>query len=228
MIKLAQAVEDAGFLGRVVSDAQLARIVGGEPARRYGLVNRALRNGTLVRIRRGLYVLHGRRRPDIHPFIVAQALQAGSYVSLETALSYHGWIPEGVYTTASITPETKSFEHATEHFGRFSFHTIAIERVWFYAAVDRVPFGASVAFVARPLRALMDLVALRKVRWQGMDWLVDGLRIDDARLASVRKRDFATLRQVYKHRAARAFLMALEAEIFPSARVQSSPEDQLS
>ncbi len=220
MFRLVEAIECAGYRGRVISDTQLARIVGGEPARRYGLVNRALKSGALVRIKRGLYTLGGPRQPALHPFIVAQSLQTGSYVSLETALSYQGWIPEGVFTTASITPERKSFERTTDQFGHFSFHTIAIERFGFYAAVDRTQFGPSVAFIAQPLRALMDLVALRKAPWQGIGWLVDGLRIDEDRLTSLRKRDFAAMSDVYKHFAARSFLTSLESELLASKNLQ--------
>lgn len=221
MSTLVKAVESAGYADRVISDKQLARIVGGEPARRYGLVNRALKDGSLARIKRGLYVLGGQQQRALHPFVIAQALQSGSYVSLESALSYHAWIPEAVYTTASITPERKSFDRDTDQFGHFSFHTIATERFWFYAAVDRIQFGTSAALVAQPLRALMDLVAFRKVEWQGLDWLADGLRIDESCLAALRNQDFSALRHVYKHRRARAFLSALEAETIAPKSAQS-------
>jgi len=40
--------------------------------------------------------------------------------------------------------------------------------------VDREKFGKLEAFVAQPLRALVDLVALRKERWSGLDWLTMG------------------------------------------------------
>ena len=219
MNKLVQSLEDAGFSDRAFTESQLARVVGGEPARRYGLVNRALKDGSLVRIKRGLYVLGGSKIPRLHPFAVAQALNSGSYVSFESALSYHGWIPEAVFTVASVTPDRKSFERDTEQFGSFSFHTIAVEKLWFYASVDRVQIEERTALVAQPLRALMDLVALRKVHWQGLSWVEQGLRIDEDRLSTLRKPDFAALRHVYKHKAARAFLKAFELEILARGTV---------
>src|SRR3546814_13793918 len=70
--------------------------------------------------------------------------------------------------------------------------------------------GKLTAFVASPLRALMDLVAMRKERWTGIDWLTRGLRIEEDLLLSLKHSDFATLRPVYKHRTANAFLDPLE------------------
>src|SRR3546814_2082496 len=66
--------------------------------------------------------------------------------------------------------------------------------------------GKLTAFVASPLRALMDLVAMRKERWTGIDWLTRGLRIEEDLLLSLKHSDFAKLRPVYKHKTANAFL----------------------
>ena len=97
---------------RILDEGQLANIVGGSPARRYGLVNRALQAGELQRLMRGLYVLPQRfRQTCLHPFVIAQRLQATSYISFETALAWHGWIPEAVYSTASVTPGRKTLGH---------------------------------------------------------------------------------------------------------------------
>jgi hypothetical protein len=79
--------------------------------------------------------------------------------------------------------------------------------------VDREKFGKLTAFVAQPLRALIDLVALRKEHWAGLDWLTQGMRIDEDRLRSLRRKDFIALRPVYKHKAANAFLHSLEEAI---------------
>ncbi|MEQ9434245.1 MAG: hypothetical protein RJQ02_00340 [Hyphomonas sp.] len=110
MSKLIQALKDAG---RLITDRQLARAVGGGDARRYGLVNRALKDGSLTRIRRGLYTLgEPFQKNTPHPFVVAQALMPESYVSFETALSHYGWIPEAVYTTSSVRPGRKTLSDA--------------------------------------------------------------------------------------------------------------------
>ena len=76
--------------------------------------------------------------------------------------------------------------------------------------MDREKFGRLAAFVAQPLRALIDLIALRKERWSGLDWLITGMRIDEGRLLSLKCKDFSALRAVYKHKAASDFLHSLE------------------
>jgi hypothetical protein len=68
------------------------------------LVHRAVRAGEVIRLKPGLFLLQkAYRRTDPHPYVVAALLHAPSHVSLETALSYHGLIPEAVYQTASVT-----------------------------------------------------------------------------------------------------------------------------
>ncbi|MCA8891436.1 MAG: hypothetical protein KDA56_06370 [Hyphomonas sp.] len=213
MNTLVEMIQDAGYADRILTEKQLARILGSGDASRYGLVNRALKDGSLARIMRGLYTLSGKQSSSLHPFVVAQSLRPGSYVSFESALSYHGWIPEAVYTTTSVTPGRKSFERETSKFGHFSFHPIAIEKYGFLISVDRVRLGTSIAMVAQPLRALMDLVAFRKIEWQELAWIEHGLRIERSDLVSLRKSDFSSLHSVYKHRRARGFLDALENEV---------------
>ncbi len=214
MSPVVEKIAKAGLADRILNERQLGRLLGGGDARRYGLVNRALKDGSLLRVKRGTYVLGQRfRTTAIHPFAVAQSLVAGSYVSFESALAWHGWIPEAVFTTASVSPGRKTLRYETAGFGTFDFHPLAIADYHFLTAVDRVEMGKLTAFVAQPLRALMDLVALRKESWSGMDWLLQGMRIDESELASLRRKDFAKLTSVYKHKAANAFLLSLEKAV---------------
>lgn len=213
MSTLDRRLTAAGIGNRVFTATQIDEIVGGSAARRYGLVNRALKDGTLLRIKRGLYLLSpeitGRRT---HPFAIAQALVPGSYVSFESALSYHGWIPEGVFVTASVTPGRKSVACDHPDLGRFVFNPLALNRFHRLAAVARVKLDQRTALVARPLRALMDLVAQRRERWQGLEWVERGLRIGEE-IRELDRHDFAELASVYKHKNARDFLASLQAEL---------------
>src|SRR3546814_10357271 len=84
--------------------------------------------------------------------------------------------------------------------GRFSYHPLAIQKYQFLVAVERLKLGVLTAFVATPLRALLDLVALRKSGWTDLGWLTSGLRIDEYHLLSLEAREFAMLRGVYKHK----------------------------
>lgn len=211
MTALVKEISKAGLADRILEERQLAELVGGSAARRYGLVNRAIKEGALVRIKRGAYVLAAEYRAEpVHPFAVAQSLLPGSYISFETALSYHGWIPESVFTTASVSPGRKTLEYTTAAFGSFAFHPLAIHQYRLLTSVDRVVLGKQTALVAQPLRALLDLVAVRKQPWQGLEWLTSGMRIDEAQLLALKRQDFAAMKPVYKHKAVNAFLDQLD------------------
>ena len=57
MSSLSDAVAASGFASRVIHDSQLADLLGGSDARRYGLVNRALADRSLIRLRPGADVM---------------------------------------------------------------------------------------------------------------------------------------------------------------------------
>jgi hypothetical protein len=214
MNALASALSDGKLVGRVFDERQLGEAIDGSAARRYALVNRALKDGSLVRVKRGTYLLgESYRSGTIHPFAVAQSLLPGSYVSFETALAYHGWIPEAVYATASVTPRRKTLEFDTPVMGRFTFHPLATHEYQFLVSVERRKFDPLTGFIASPLRALLDLVALRKQRWTDIGWLTSGLRIDEGLLFSVKRKEFASLKAVYKHKAVNDFLRSLELAV---------------
>jgi len=210
MQTLTQEIIDKGLANRVLSETQLARFLAGTPQRRHHLVNRAMKAGELVRLQRGLYLLNNKfRSQPPHPFAVAQAFVPGSYVSFETALAHHGWIPEAVHTTASVTPGRKSSDYEHALLGSFSFRPLAIQPGHFLELVTRHQSQQQTMLVAKPLRALMDLVCLRKVEWQGLDWLTNGLRIDHEYLRSITSPDIRTLELVYTQKRVKAYLRSL-------------------
>lgn len=210
MQTLTEMLIDAGLANRVMNESQLARVLGGSPQRRYQLVNRAMAAKELVRLQRGKYLLAVRYRDyPAHPFALAQAFDAGSYVSLETALAHHGWIPEGVRSVACVTPGRKSSGHDHAVFGSFSFHPVAVSPGHFLSLVERLELSGQAAFVAHPIRALMDLVYLRKQEWQGMAWLTDGLRIDPEHIRTITRAQIQTLGDTYRNKRMHSFLSGL-------------------
>lgn len=164
-----------------------------DPAR--SLASRALRSG------------------PAHPYALAQAVHPGSYVSFESALGRHGWIPEAVHGVASVTPGRKTLAYQHEAFGGFSFHPLALKPGGFLVLVERIVLSGQAALLASPVRALMDLVCLRKQEWQGMDWLVDGMRIDEAHLRSITGAQIRALLDVYSHKRVQDFLTSLAREL---------------
>jgi predicted transcriptional regulator of viral defense system len=214
MQTLTKQLIDHGFTNRVLTDKQLGRVVEGSKQSRYNLVGRAVREGELVRIRKGVYILDQKfREYGCHPYSLAQALVPGSYISLETALAYHGWIPEAVYETASILPGRKAKEYENELLGKFSFRPLAAKKGYFLELVERVQINKQTMLIAKPVRALMDLVCLRKMEWKGVDWLEKGMRIDYEYLRSVNGGELRTLKLVYKQKRVLRFLEELEREL---------------
>lgn len=228
MNSLATQISQSRLADRIFDEAQLAAILGGSDARRYALVNRALKDGSLIRLKRATYMMGQQSRKEaIHPYAAAQALVPGSYISFETALAFHGWIPEAVYTTASVTPGRKTLHYQTPTLGKFSFHPLATQEYQFLTGVNREQFGKLTAFVAEPLRALMDLVVFRKQHWSGLGWLIGGMRIDEELMSTLKRKDFSSLRSVYKHKAAKDFLRAFEDAVLgsESGPARSSDDD---
>lgn len=208
-----QLIEDR-YKNRVLTETQLARLIPGTSQRRYNLVNRAMKAGELLRLRRGLYMLPDKYRSQAcHPYVLAQRLVPGSYISLETALAFHNWIPEAVYITASVVATRKAKEFKYKNLGRFTFHPLPFQTGYFLEYVERVEVGAQVALVARPIRALLDLVCLKKVEWQGLEWLVDGMRIDIDELKKVTDTELRVMQQVYKYKRVKKFITQLETAL---------------
>jgi hypothetical protein len=198
---------EQGLANRFLTDSQLARLIDGSPQRRYHLVNRAMKAQELIRLRRGLYALSNKyRNAPSHPYAIAQAMMPGSYVSLETALSYHGWIPEAVYTTANIISGRKSTEHTHETVGRFTFQPLPIQKGHFLELIEHIRLDSQGALMAMPVRALMDLVCLRKIEWRGLTWIEDSLRIETQSLASINLEQIKILKTAYKQRRVMNFL----------------------
>lgn len=212
MQTLTELILQTPLAERVFTETELSHRLEGSAQRRHALVNRALKAGELVRARRGLYLLapHLRKTP-CQPFAMAQALLPGSYVSLETALAWHGWIPEAVPVVASVTPYRKTLHYSVPGMGAFSFHPLALQTGFFLELVGREQMAKQTMLVASPLRALLDLVCLRKEQWQGRAWLEQGLRIDAANLDSIQQQDIDILKQVYKQKRVQDFLNGMEA-----------------
>jgi predicted transcriptional regulator of viral defense system len=210
MQTLTNILKNHGLANHMLTDVQLKRVLDGTPQRRYNLVNRAMKTGELHRLRRGLYLLDRAYRDyDCHPFGLAQMVRPGSYVSLETALSYHGWIPEAVYVTASIVPGRKSHQFESELMGRFSFYPLAINKGYFLELVSRETVNQQTVLVAQPLRALLDLVCLRKLKWQGLEWFDRSMRIDPDLFETISANQLRTLKLVYKQKRMQDFLSAI-------------------
>lgn len=114
--------------------------------------------GRLYQLRRGLYALAPPyRQVAPHPFLVANRLVRGSYVSGLSALAHAGMIPEYVPEVTSATAERPQLRQTP--LGRFSFRHLKTDLLYGYQQVE-LARGQS-AFVAAPEKALLDLIYLQ-------------------------------------------------------------------
>ncbi len=81
----------------VFTDLFLKNLIPSTDNRRFGLVKRWIKKGEIIQLKQGIYLLvEKNRKRGVNLFQIAQILYEPSYISLESALSYHGWIPEAV------------------------------------------------------------------------------------------------------------------------------------
>ncbi|RMH79461.1 MAG: hypothetical protein D6681_19130, partial [Calditrichaeota bacterium] len=146
-------------------------IVGDEPVFETGLLlagevnpnhvrrqlSRWTRAGRLYQLRRGLYALappYQKVKP--HPFLIANYLVRGSYISCQSALAYYGLIPEYTPVTVSVTGGRPA--NWETPLGKFEFRHIKVGLLFGYRLIE-VGNGQK-AFVALPEKALLDLIHL--------------------------------------------------------------------
>ena len=145
-------------------------------------------SGKLLRIRRGLFALASPYRKVIpHPFLVANRLVPGSYVSGLSALAFANAIPEFVPEVTSCGPGRPHIRETP--LGRYSFRYLKPALRSGYRLVD---LGVhQKAFVASPEKAFLDLVHLQP---GGDDpaW-IDGLRLNIEALSPGRIEEMAAL-----------------------------------
>ncbi|MCF7837259.1 MAG: hypothetical protein K9N49_01380 [Candidatus Marinimicrobia bacterium] len=120
-------------------------------------LSRWVKSGQLIQLRRGLYALAPPwRKVEPHPFLMANRMRAGSYVSLQSALAWHGAIPEQVPVVTSVGPGRPAT--ASTPLGVFQMQHLAKALRFGFARVEVAP--RQFAFVAAPEKALLDSVHL--------------------------------------------------------------------
>ncbi len=135
----------------------------------------------LIRIKKGLFVVAQQEGTSpISRELIANHLYGPSYVSLESALSYHNLIPERVYRVRSVT--MKRFKMYDTPLGVFEYRTVSPE--YFSIGIQQQVTQDNTAFlIASPEKALCDLIVLSSgLRLQSSKavkiYLEENLRID--------------------------------------------------
>lgn len=114
------------------------------------------RNGLLLRIKKGLYVVSPTAtHTPLSLELIANHIYAPSYVSMHSALRYYGLIPEAVYSVQSMT--IKHTRHFDTPLGRFDY--VNVSREAFHVGITIVNKHTYTFLMATPEKALCDLIA---------------------------------------------------------------------
>lgn len=117
------------------------------------------------------YIFANVRVEDNLLYWAASRIYQPSYISLETALSYYGMIPEAVYTTTSVsTLKTTSFD---THLGAFAYRHVKPVLFFGYQVVEWQGFPIK---MAKPEKVILDYLYLNPQLDRNEDW--QGLRLN--------------------------------------------------
>jgi len=138
---------------QLFSPLDITRLFGVSGTAAAFLVHRYTKRGFIVRAKRGLYAFADDLPPELY---IANKLYEPSYISLESALSYHRVIPETVYEITSVTPKsTRRFETLGKV---FTYHTIKKAAFTGYSLGKQNGFSF---IIAEPEKAFADALYLR-------------------------------------------------------------------
>lgn len=148
--------------------------------------------GELLRLKRGLFVNPVElTHQSLSKELIANHLFGPSYVSLESALSYYGLIPERVFVTRSMT--TKRSQRFETPLGMFDYTSCNPD--YFAVAVrSEIKNGEYAFLIATPEKALCDLIvssthlrlqsakAMKVYLEEDLRFELDALKLFDAEL----------------------------------------------
>lgn len=197
------------YRNQFVTSDMINRLLEGSSARRWGLVNRALKKSELIKLRRGLYTLDPAIAGTvISRFSIANRMVPESYITQETALGYYGWLQEEPVLIQSGIGSGRRREYLNT-FGEFVYERIPVSEADFLKGVDRVALSGSHVLIASRERALCDTVNNRGLKWKGIVGLCEELRTDVSNLYRLNQQILKELSRIYKFKNTRLVLSKL-------------------
>ena len=145
-------------------------------------LTRWVKKGYLLKIKNGIYIFK-RDYEKIKGEEIAAAIYQPSYLSLESALSAYGLIPEIVYSYVSVTGKTnRTFDNK---FGHFIYRHLKPELFWGYREVRTI---SGWYLIAEPEKAILDYLYLNLSKINSESDF-ENLRFNEDRLCETLNRD---------------------------------------
>ena len=155
-----------------------------------------LKEGVLQSIKKGLYIagpaLGMVRKPE--PILLANHIWGPSYVSCETALAYHGFIPERVYEITSMT--TKASRTFNTPVGIYTYTKLALP--YYSFGLQRVQLSDDEwALIASPEKAVCDKIItttgiLFRSKKTVREFLLENMRMEESKLKELNTQEIAS------------------------------------
>lgn len=138
-------------------------------------ISRWVKDGKLLKLAREKYIFSEvYRKGDLPLIYLANQLVYPSYVSLEYALSFHGLIPEAVFSITSLTPLRTS--HFSTAVGAFVYRHIKKGLLWGYESRNEKNLTLLIAYAEKALldtfyfwSGKMTQERLIEMRFQNLD-----------------------------------------------------------
>lgn len=119
-------------------------------------LTRWVKKGLLIRLRQGLYTFPEYKADNDYLLYFANKIYSPSYISLHSALSFYGIIPEAVLQITSVTSlKTASFNN---EIGVYIYKSVKNELIFGYNL--KTFSGERVLKIAKPEKAILDLLYL--------------------------------------------------------------------
>lgn len=166
-----------------------------EYKRPHDKISEMVKSGQLTMVRKGLYI----PGPELdvappHPFLTANHLYGPSYISLQSALAFHGMIPERTYGVSSVSMK-RSTQYETAA-GAFSYTRVPMP-YYSFGITSQVLTEKQVVLMASPEKAVCDIIItssgvnLRSVA-QTKAFLFDDLRLDENKVSDLQLAEIAS------------------------------------
>jgi predicted transcriptional regulator of viral defense system len=152
--------------------------------------------GYITKLRRGYYSFEEVEKGEAFRYYSANKLYSPSYLSMESALSYYNLIPEGVFTSVSLT--TRNTTAFSTPVGSFKYRNIKSQLYFGYRLLNIQDYTIK---IAEPEKSILDYLYLNKTDTPEM---LEGIRLNASQLLDLC--DFDKLHQY--------------AEVFHSKKLQ--------
>ena len=165
-----------------------------------------LRQGAVIRVKKGIYVFGERyKRRPFSTEVLANMICGPSYISLDYALHYHGLIPERVEAVTSVT--VSRGRRFSTPVGLFIYHGVPMRA--YPIGLDQIELDGGRSFlIAIPEKALADKIqadrgAAIRTQAEMKTYLLDSLRIDPEGLGKLNPETISRISDQYRSRKLR-------------------------